>query len=80
MDIYLLNRVKTKKIVFTAIWHYIWPELVGIIRAKTGTFSSDYSALKSRYGQTLNVDEGTLILDGVSPPYPLQFKYCLYPY
>ena len=49
MDIYLLNRVKTKKIVFTAIWHYIWPELVGIIRAKTGTFSSDYSALKSRW-------------------------------
>ena len=32
--IYPLNRVKTKKKeVFTAIWHYIRPELVGFIRS-----------------------------------------------
>ena len=36
--------------MFTAIWHYIWPELVGFIHTITDTFSSDHSALKSRWG------------------------------
>ena len=51
---------------FTAIWHYIWLELVGFICANTvtGTFLSDHPALKSRWGDAdlpYNLSTGTVL-------------------
>ena len=51
---------------FTAIWHYIWLELVGFICANTvtGTFLSDHPAQKSRWGDAdlpYNLSTGTVL-------------------
>ena len=61
------NQVKTKnnnkKKVLTAIWDYIRPEFVGLIRTGWPLFVSSSSAQISMGGR-LNLDGGTLNLDG----------------
>ena len=69
-DVYPLNRVKTKKKSFpqygNTFGRHRWDLLV-----LPGTVSSDYPALKSRWG-TLYLDVVTLTLDGGRrPPYNL---------
>ena len=79
------NKVNTKKKVFTAIWDYIRPELVGFIRAGLFLIVSSCSAQISMGGRlnldrgTLNLDGGKLTLDGETRPPAsfLQFKYWL---
>ena len=55
-----------KKKVFTAIWHYIRPELVGFICANRHFFVWSSSAKISMGGPWLSMGDAS----------PLQFKYC----
>ena len=79
------NQVKTKtktkkEKVFTAIWDYIGPEIVGFIRAGWLLIVSSSSAQISMGGR-LDLDGGDANSPwGTRPPMsPLQFKYWLLP-